>query len=123
MVTEIAAVETGRPHTLPLATYQEASQSDQVMLGTKTQAPPASWEEEVVVAGGCQVQSHGEVEGQREDRRSHLLKMELKALEKTGLEMKEKRLIAIANLRSTLSSPLTGPLTVPLSLTQSFCLP
>ena len=39
--------------------------------------------------------------------RSHLLKMELKALEKMGLEIKERKdLIAVISLQSTLSSPL-----------------
>lgn len=73
------------------------------------------------MAGGCQVQSHGEVEGQREDREVPLAEDGTQSTRKDGAgDEREKRLIAVINLRSTLSSPLTGPLTVPLSLTQSF---
>ena len=76
------------------------------------------------MAGGCQVQGHGEVEGQREDREVPLAEDGTQSTRKDGAGYeREKRLIAVINLRSTLSSPLTGPLTVPLSLTQSFLSP
>lgn len=59
------------------------------------------------MAGGCQVQGQGEVEGQGEDREVPLAEDGTQGTSKDGAgDEREKRLIAVINLHPTLSSPL-----------------